>query len=503
LNCVEVAVKEGHKEMEEMLKRHLSAAKTSKKVSAVVETKQKKAGDKGLEEEEGKAVAAQVTQQLQLVKESVEWKQLTKLCSKQELQQQEQQLRQALQQKVNSQNDVDGERLAVAKARAELKRLEAKLASSEKSLMESEVKLESLREERRKLLKDKESSWKLKTIKKRTRLEQKLSLVRQQLKEVDEDEVEEKEDLEEELSKIQARLAKVELIKPVANETEVALFDSLQVSKYGWPKAPKNVTLFKYVGQGAQGRVYRSFYETEEKHVEAAVKYFLGGSESLEKEIKTLSSLDHPNLVKLYDFNLSLSCIVSEWIDGPCLTDFLWESDEGVDLKLSMKLSKELASALAYLHKNGIIHRDVKPDNILVETTEDGTVLRCVLVDFGIAKGYSSSTVATQAQGTFIWMSPEALRGQLSPKADVYALGMCMWQLLSGKPRPFQGLLDPTAWNNSVRVREFVVDDKNRPALLSKWPMPLNKLISACWLTDHKARPTAQQVVEALDKMKL
>jgi len=232
-----------------------------------------------------------------------------------------------------------------------------------------------------------------------------------------------------------------------------------------------------------------------------AIKYFLSGSDAFAKEFQTWRGLEHENLVKFYDVSLSPCCIFSEWIDGCNLKQYLSNLVGGASLELSGKIGSEVASALAYLHKNKIVHRDVKPENILLEQDEEKKVLRAVLTDFGVAGEYVK-TVATSAKGTYIYMSPEALKGIVSPKSDIYALGICLWQLLSGKTSPLQGLLSPDKWELPVAILELVSDDKNRPTLYEEWPLQWRQLISSCWLTEHSDRPTADKVLQALTDFK-
>jgi len=514
LDCLHLALEEGHKEVAEVLKKEeerqsaereaeekkkvLPAGKT--KVSSSKQRPRKSGGD----EEQ-----ARVFKKLSQLQENPEWKQLNKFCELKEVAEQERRFVEAL-------TTINRKKVQLKKKRAVLEvnqtalkklvaqvRLEKKeVQKMEMELAESCMKLEELKVERNELLKQKGEAFKLQTIKKRGRLERKLAYLKEELNVWTDDQLE-KEKLEKKVLKVEGKLKEVELIRPVADAEKATLYDLLEVNKHGWPKEPKNTSLFQFVGKGAQGKVYRGFFINKKKeHLEVAVKLFPAASSGLDNEIKTWSGLKHPNLVKFYDFRLWPSfAIISEWIEGCNLTVYLHRCTGAVEVKLSVKIAKEVASALKYLHENDIIHRDVKPDNILLEQKEEGTVIRAVLTDFGIAKKSASTVVTKGVEGSLLWMSPEAFEGSVSPKADIYALGICMWQMSSGKPHPFQTLLPPEACENPFVVRDFVKEDKNRPELCGAWPKELNLLITDCWLTDHKKRPTADQLLTQLNKL--
>ncbi len=154
-------------------------------------------------------------------------------------------------------------------------------------------------------------------------------------------------------------------------------------------------------------------------------------------ESSALASLSHPNIVRVYDISASdrFPYFTMELIDGPSLADIIRRDGPQPPRRVAEALWA-LASAVDYLHAMGIIHRDVKAANIMVD--RDG---RLVLMDFGVARMLDTSgrTRAGSLLGTPEAMSPEQVYGQpAGPPADIYALGVLAFHLLTGRP-PFEG----------------------------------------------------------------
>ena len=151
-----------------------------------------------------------------------------------------------------------------------------------------------------------------------------------------------------------------------------------------------------------------------------------------EAEAQAAASLTHPNIVSVYDVGSEgdLHYIVMELIKGKTLKEIIIE-DGILSWKWSVNIAIQIASALEAAHKNGIIHRDIKPHNIII--TEDGIAK---VTDFGIAKAVSNSTIT--AFGTTIgsvhYFSPEHARGGFTDaKSDIYSLGIVMYEMLTGR----------------------------------------------------------------------
>ena len=191
------------------------------------------------------------------------------------------------------------------------------------------------------------------------------------------------------------------------------------------------------IGNGGMATVYKAKCHVLNRYV--AIKIlkdeFTTDSEFIKKfntEAQSAASLAHPNIVQIYDVcnEDNLYYIVMELIQGKTLKEIITE-DGILSWKWSVNIAIQIASALETAHKNSIIHRDIKPHNIII--TEDGIAK---VTDFGIAKAVSNSTIT--AFGTTIgsvhYFSPEHARGGYTDaKSDLYSLGIVMYEMLTGK----------------------------------------------------------------------
>ena len=159
--------------------------------------------------------------------------------------------------------------------------------------------------------------------------------------------------------------------------------------------------------------------------------------ENFKRESQAAAGLSHPNIVGVYDVGRegNINYIVMELIDGDTLNTII-EKEAPMDYRKVIDISKQVAAALRIAHKNKIIHRDVKPHNIMV--TNDGVVK---LADFGIARAVNDATLSTGSKivGSVHYFSPEQARGNyVDERSDIYSLGIVMYEMLTGKV-PFDG----------------------------------------------------------------
>ena len=159
--------------------------------------------------------------------------------------------------------------------------------------------------------------------------------------------------------------------------------------------------------------------------------------ENFKRESQAAAGLSHPNIVGVYDVGRegNINYIVMELIEGRTLNDII-EDEAPMDYRKVIDISKQVASALRVAHKNKIIHRDVKPHNIMI--TNDGVVK---LADFGIARAVNDATLSTGSKivGSVHYFSPEQARGNyVDERSDIYSLGIVMYEMLTGKV-PFDG----------------------------------------------------------------
>lgn len=195
------------------------------------------------------------------------------------------------------------------------------------------------------------------------------------------------------------------------------------------------------IGRGGYAIVYRAFQPAIEREV--AIKVILPEhitqtdfKRRFEVEAQLVAQLEHPYIIPLYDFwqTEEGAFLVMRWLRGGSLRDLL-EKQGRLTLKQAMRFYDQISEALSVAHQAQVIHRDIKPDNVLIDQYGNA-----YLSDFGIAKNLAIDTNITGDEdfvGTPAYLSPEQIKGeQVSPQTDIYALGIMLYELLVGQP-PF------------------------------------------------------------------
>ena len=202
--------------------------------------------------------------------------------------------------------------------------------------------------------------------------------------------------------------------------------------------------VLRLLGRGGMGAVYLARDLSLEREV--AIKVVKQASdeksmhERFRREARTAARLSHPNIVPLYAFGEveGMPYFVMGYVRGESLADRL-HREGTIPEEEAQRMLAEVADALDHAHRQGVVHRDVKPDNVLLDD-ETG---RALLTDFGVAKGVSRGETVTQ-QGNLVgtphYMSPEQAsgRGDVDGRSDIYSLGVMAYQMLSGR-LPFEG----------------------------------------------------------------
>lgn len=203
------------------------------------------------------------------------------------------------------------------------------------------------------------------------------------------------------------------------------------------------------VGKGGMGLVYQAKHIELDKFV--AIKILNtrlvqddDAIERFKREARTLAKLEHPNIVKVFDYGVkgTLCYLIMEYLQGESLKTRL-KNDKQVSLKEVKDFVKQVCAALEFVHKEGVIHRDLKPDNIFFHQEAGKEIIK--LLDFGIAKlslvssAGESLTVTGSVFGTPQYMSPEQCEAKaLDPRSDIYSLGLILYEMISGS-RPYEG----------------------------------------------------------------
>ncbi|HYR27919.1 MAG TPA: protein kinase, partial [Thermoanaerobaculia bacterium] len=214
----------------------------------------------------------------------------------------------------------------------------------------------------------------------------------------------------------------------------------------------------------------------------------------LEQEARAASALNHPNILTVYDvgFHGDEQFIATEFVDGITLRQRMIRAEPSVAEVLDIAI--QIASALAAAEAAGLVHRDIKPDNVMLRA--DGYVK---LLDFGLARPAISANEGESdpavVKGTVFYMSPEQLRGQLlDTRSDLWSLGVLLYELISGR-LPFEGVSSAVVASNILRAEAAPLTRRNDDAV----PPRLAAIVARA-LTKDRAR-RYQSAKEMLDEL--
>ncbi|WP_459711301.1 serine/threonine-protein kinase [Actinophytocola sp. KF-1] len=242
------------------------------------------------------------------------------------------------------------------------------------------------------------------------------------------------------------------------------------------------------LGRGGAGRVYEAVDIALGRQV--AVKVFDGdgnpvGRYRFAAEARLLASLSHPGLVTVHDLCLDGDepFLVMRLVDGPTLRDLL---DRGpFEPAATARIGARLAEVLAHVHAHDVVHRDVKPSNVLVDEHGD-----CHLTDFGVARalGATHFTATGEFVGTAAYLAPEQVTDvDVGPAADVYALGLVLLECLTGRVE-----------YTGTTVETAVARLNRQPRIPAEFPAPWRELLTAMTARDPAVRPDAAECARQL-----
>ncbi len=261
--------------------------------------------------------------------------------------------------------------------------------------------------------------------------------------------------------------------------------------------------IIRVLGKGAMGLVYEARDPNLDRRVaiktikvenlseEAAAEY----EARFRTEARSAARLQHPNIVSVYDSDRhgDMAFLVMEFIQGEDLKHHL-DGGRRYSLEQTLGMMRELLSALDYAHRQSIVHRDVKPANLLIEANG-----RVKLTDFGVAR-IQDSGEATRTQGSMVgtlkYMSPEQVQGQpVDARSDLFAVGIVLYQLLTGK-RPFDGDTDFSI------IQQIVGHVPAAPSTVNtQLPPAMDAVVARALAKNRDQRFTsAQEFVQALQE---
>ncbi|XP_056620078.1 mitogen-activated protein kinase kinase kinase 7 isoform X2 [Triplophysa dalaica] len=253
-----------------------------------------------------------------------------------------------------------------------------------------------------------------------------------------------------------------------------------------------DIEVEEVVGRGAFGVVCKAKWKARD----VAIKTIESESErnAFIVELRQLSRVNHPNIVKLYGSCNNPVCLVMEYAEGGSLYNVLHGAEPLPHYTASHAMSwcLQCSQGVAYLHgmkPKALIHRDLKPPNLLL--VAGGTVLK--ICDFGTA--CDIQTHMTNNKGSAAWMAPEVFEGNnYSEKCDVFSWGIILWEVITRR-KPFDEIGGP-----AFRIM-WAVHRGTRPPLIKNLPKHIESLMTRCWSKDPSQRPSMEEIVKVMSHL--
>ena len=213
------------------------------------------------------------------------------------------------------------------------------------------------------------------------------------------------------------------------------------MDKYMGKKLDGRYEITELIGIGGMANVYKAYDVIEDRVVAVKIlreEYMVNDDmrRRFKNESKAMAVLDHPNVMRVYDVSFSdkMQSIVMEYIDGITLKEYI-EQEGVLKWKDALHFTVQILRALQHAHDKGIVHRDIKPQNIML--LSDGTIK---ITDFGIARFARSEThtITDKAIGSVHYISPEQAAGDtIDARTDLYSVGVMLYEMLTGRV-PFE-----------------------------------------------------------------
>jgi len=283
------------------------------------------------------------------------------------------------------------------------------------------------------------------------------------------------------------------------------------------PKRIANFEIIRELGRGGMGCVYlaKQMKQTTDGSEEALrdialkvlpmqsprnpteEKEYNEAKDRFDAEVRAVSLLESDNIVRLYDsgFANNMQFLAMQYVDGPALYEIVQKYKKTMPIDKIIWYTKQICRGLFYAHSKGIIHRDIKPQNILVSKESD----KCHIADFGIAriKREGRLTMVGMAIGTPEYMSPEQASGKnLDNQTDIYSLGILIYEMCTGNP-PFHGS-DPV----SVAYQQVHEEPKKPSKIRHDIPVRLENIIMKALRKNKSERyKSADEILKDLENL--
>lgn len=281
-------------------------------------------------------------------------------------------------------------------------------------------------------------------------------------------------------------------------------YDAEELDSLTIPEIPESLKLLikhedcvfeKTIGRGQSGTVYLGHFKDSDDNIAIKVlsKQTLSQAdvESYRREVYFLTILSHPSLTKFCGYTEDAPFyICTEFMSGGSLYHKLRNNPEQLNPTTRSLIALTVARGLEYLHSKGVIHRDLKSLNVLLDDNNNAKIC-----DFGMVRTRDSRPM-TGMIGTVHWMAPEVLMSTpfYDERVDVYSFGIFLWELLTGQ-MPYKDM-------QANQIIRTVTELGERPPIPEDCPQHLAKLITKCWSQDPEDRPTMAKVVAELQDSK-